>query len=118
MDQSRCAKLVADDGRAVSFHRCRGRAIVTRDGRPYCGLHDPVDGRVAQARRAREAQWDAESAEDEAVQKEARRWGRRLGVRGAEAYFLVGFGARRSAYQRSLVISFDEAEKLVARLKK
>jgi hypothetical protein len=49
-------------------YRCSRKAVVRRDGRGYCKIHDPV---VKAARRtAREAKWDAKDAvrkiEDEA----------------------------------------------------
>jgi hypothetical protein len=48
---------------------CGRNAIVTRDGRSYCGVHDP--DRLAIRRRANEARWRAENeARDTIIAKE------------------------------------------------
>jgi hypothetical protein len=41
-----------------SLHRCSRRSKVERNGKHYCGIHDPV--RVAEKDAARKAKWDAE----------------------------------------------------------
>ncbi len=41
--ENRCSKMVPGEGRFGSFYpaRCRHRAKVERDGKPYCAIHDP-----------------------------------------------------------------------------
>lgn len=41
--------------------RCTKKVTVTRDGKPYCTIHDPE--RVSSARAARFAKWNAERTE-------------------------------------------------------
>ena len=38
---TRCIKQVSDGGRFVNLHQCNNTATVERDGKPYCGVHDP-----------------------------------------------------------------------------
>lgn len=38
--------------------RCQRKATIEREGKNYCGQHDPVA--VAKKRKEREAAWDAE----------------------------------------------------------
>jgi len=42
-------------------HPCTRNAKVLREGKPYCGTHDPVA--IADKRKAKHAQWDQEAKE-------------------------------------------------------
>lgn len=46
-----CSKTVPDGGRSVLFHKCTNRAIVMRDDKPYCGIHDPIAKKERAAKR-------------------------------------------------------------------
>jgi hypothetical protein len=37
-----CCEQVSDGGQWPRFHNCTRKAKVTRDGKEYCGVHDPV----------------------------------------------------------------------------
>ena len=51
-----CERVV---GPRVTVYQCRNRAKVERDGKPYCGIHDPE--RVAARRRAQDAHYAEKS---------------------------------------------------------
>jgi len=54
---AKCCKRVLSPSGFVG-HRCGKRAKVERNGKFYCGIHDPV---AVQAKRdARNAKWDAQ----------------------------------------------------------
>ena len=36
-----CCEQVRDQERWPRYHRCRFKAAVTREGKPYCRVHDP-----------------------------------------------------------------------------
>lgn len=91
--------------------QCNRRGRVERAGKPYCGQHDPEA--VKARHEARRKGWEARERQDEAVQVEARRLARRLGIKG-EAHFNAL--PRIGYYTRDLVISFKDAEKLIARI--
>ena len=54
MDNNRCSASV-HNGFGVSFHQCFNKARVTRDGKGFCVIHDPV---YVEARRKKlQAKW-------------------------------------------------------------
>ena len=56
----KCCEDVHNVGRSVSFHRCVSNAVVIRDKKPYCKIHDPVE--VKRRRDQRHAAFEAEQA--------------------------------------------------------
>ena len=63
MDNNRCSASVHNDV-GVSFHQCFRKAKVTRDGKGFCGIHDPVHVKAKDEKLR--AKW---KAEDEARRK-------------------------------------------------
>lgn len=57
-DAERCSKEVRSDGMGFHFHQCFSKAVVVRDGKPFCKLHDPLE--VEKKTLARQAKYDAE----------------------------------------------------------
>ncbi len=43
MDETRCSAQVSGEGQWGAFHphQCHKKAVVMRDGKPYCKVHDP-----------------------------------------------------------------------------
>ncbi len=60
-DLGRCLKMVPGKGPWAwqNAHQCGNKAIVSREGKNYCRIHDPEYIKAKQAER--EAKWDAES---------------------------------------------------------
>ena len=48
-----------------SFYGCSSKPKVERDGKHYCGIHDPV--RIAEKHATRNAKWEAENKAKELV---------------------------------------------------
>lgn len=73
------------------YHKqCTHVAKVTRDVKPYCGVHDPV---ARQAKRdAQDAKWRAEWAEKDKARDRAQRIAdaERAVIEAAEAWFSEG----------------------------
>jgi hypothetical protein len=59
IDNKRCTESVSEQGRWGCFHQhqCLRKGAVTRDGKLYCKIHDPVF--KAELRKSKEAKWDA-----------------------------------------------------------
>lgn len=78
---TKCCARVHASGGYVRGHQCGKAAKVVRDGKPYCGLHDPVAVKERRAKsyaewKEREAAKSAASAKAEAARAEmARRAG-------------------------------------------
>ncbi len=55
---NQCSKKVYPNDRMGSFHgyQCHFKAVVIREGKPYCKIHDPV--KVEEKRREREKGWE------------------------------------------------------------
>lgn len=64
----KCSERIHSGGYYQST--CSRNGKVERDGKWYCGQHDPVA--VEERRAARSRRWDEEDARREAVRKEAR----------------------------------------------
>lgn len=58
--EAQCIEHVYGRDRGSRGSPCGKLAKVERDGKPYCGTHDPV--RVAEKRAARDAEWEREQA--------------------------------------------------------
>jgi len=48
---------------SYSYYQCQRNASIIRNGKPYCGTHDPV--RRAEKRKARDEAWDARYRHEE-----------------------------------------------------
>lgn len=48
------------NGWGRNHYRCENKAKVERDGKPYCGVHDPEKRKKKDAER--KAEWDRQSA--------------------------------------------------------
>jgi hypothetical protein len=80
---------------------------VMRNGKPYCGQHDPE--RVAAARAVADAKYQAKSAAQEQVRLSAVKLADQLGV-GKPDYF--------GCYTGGIVLTAKEAQRLIARLER
>lgn len=93
-------------GPRVQSWTCQRAASVQRNGKWYCRQHDPV---VRKAKdEARRAEWDAKAKASDDIHAEAERIAERLGC-GVPHYGLNGI-------TRAIVVSFDEAERLIRQL--
>ena len=65
-NKEQCSIRVASAGTWGAFHphQCRKVAVVTREGKLYCKIHDPEY--IEAKREAREAEWDKEWTEKRA----------------------------------------------------
>lgn len=92
------------------FHTrlCTRNGTVRLGDKWYCGQHDPEAVKARHA--ARDEKYRIERTNEDAIQAEAKRLARQLGVK-AEVYW-----GSFSGHQRRLVISFEDCEKLAARL--
>jgi len=63
-----CRGSVHDDF-GVGFHQCMSKASVTRNGKPYCKLHDPL--RVEKRTEARHRKWQQEWTAKAETQRKA-----------------------------------------------
>lgn len=93
--------------------RCAKSATVWRSGKGYCAVHDPVR-RAAKTKEWHDA-FDAEQKASDATFNAARRIAKRLGC--GEPYFYApvrGIGR----YERAIVVSFDDVERLIKRLER
>ena len=66
--ETQCSEEVRDSGRWPSYHRCPKKAVVERDGKAYCKIHDPE---YIKAKNA--ALQDRLKAEGDALSKKWRR---------------------------------------------
>lgn len=74
MDQAeRCSQRVLGEGRWAAFntHQCSKKAVVERNGKKFCTIHDPErvkavrdknEAKWAEESRRRQAKWEWESA--------------------------------------------------------
>jgi uncharacterized Zn finger protein (UPF0148 family) len=65
-EKVKCSEIV----RTWPSGNCSRNAVVERDGKPYCTIHDPV--RVAEKRAERNRKWDEEWAAEKRVREEQR----------------------------------------------
>jgi len=84
---------------------CVNRAA---EGKGYCKIHDPVA--VQKRRDDSQRKYDAEVKHCEAIKVEGESLVCRLKVQGSPHYHW------KDGWQHSIVIPFDEAEKLIQRL--
>ncbi len=61
--KEQCCKDVRTQGTAIHYHPCPYKATVTRDGKHYCKIHDPVE--AAKRDKARDAKYTAQWARKE-----------------------------------------------------
>lgn len=116
LDKTRCVEAVHEEGRGVGFYQCLRKAIVQRDGHGYCRQHDPAA--VAARRKASELRWQERENANDATEREAKRLAALLGVNGRAEYYSHPTSLSKSGYLRNVVISFEDAEKLITRLGK
>ena len=103
--QHRCSVVVD----SPTGWKCSRHGVAERDGRWYCWQHDPE--RLDAQQRELRAQAKARKAEQQAIRDAARRlWALELPVAH------VHFDARTDEQTRHLVVSFADAERLIARL--
>lgn len=95
-------------GNAGHFYRCSNLAKVQRDGKWYCGIHDPEAIRRKQERRDAKIR-EREEARDLAL-SEAQARCHRLGM-GHPHYSHLGSGAGR--YTGGVVLTAEEADRLI-----
>ena len=64
-----CSKMISGDGPWGAFHqrKCSNKAVLERDGKPYCKIHDPEYRK--QKSIERKVRWDREREENKARQK-------------------------------------------------
>ena len=70
-EKHRCEEQIRDSGRCPSYHACGKTAKVQRDGKWYCGIHDPE--KVAERRKKQDDKWHAgmKAAREERRRREA-----------------------------------------------
>lgn len=91
-------------------HMCAKPATIERDGKWWCKAHDPEH--VKAKRASWHAKYQAEPASDEAIKARAQELAQALGLDGR-----ADTDARGWHYVERLVISFADAERLIARLR-
>ena len=94
-------------GTAWGGSRCSRKMKVMRNGKPYCGQHDPE--KVTAVRAAAEAKYQAKKAAQEQVRLSAAKLADQLGV-GKPDYF--------GCYTGGIVLTAEEAQRLIARLER
>lgn len=108
-DSTQCSAFIKY-GDSWHAPRCTRPGKVQRDGKWFCGVHNPV--RAEQRREKREAEWRARERRIDEIERHGKRLLRRLGVKGNIAW-VYGIGV-----VESITISFTEADKLARRLGK
>ena len=103
--KAQCSKRVYWD--AWHSHPCANKGTVERDGKPYCGVHDPQKVAARQARR--DASYLDAREEQDAKWKAADARARALG--GGMAFHDGPLG-----YTGGIVLSPEQADALIARL--
>ena len=106
-DKIRCEERIYEN---FYSSQCQKTAKVERNGKWYCGIHDPE--KVKARQDARQKKWEDKWARGKENQHQAEKLLKRLGVRGSAAY------QWKEGYIRAVQISFDELEKLLAKLGK
>lgn len=109
-DRVRCSRTVFGNGIGFGGSLCSRTMTIMRDGKPWCSLHDP--SAVAAKRVKQETKWKAEREAQEAVREAAIKLATELGVGRPEFSTLSG----RGRYTGSLVVSAEEARRLIERL--
>ena len=61
LDPTKCYKTIYSSDIFYSGHQCERKPVVTRDGRPYCKIHDPEYIKIKNAKW--QAKWDKKWAE-------------------------------------------------------
>lgn len=113
-DVTRCIEGVWPNERGSMEHQCLNKRGHGPDGL-YCRRHDPA---VVQAKRdSRKSVETAKRDRDESIKREAKRIATALGVK-AEAEYFMAARFRNCGYREALVVPFDEARALIARLRK
>jgi hypothetical protein len=105
-DRHRCSAVVD----SLTGRKCSRHGVAERDGRWYCRQHDSE--RLDAQQRERRTQAKAREAEQQAIRDAARRLCAALEFPVAH----VHFDARTDEQTRHLVVSFADAEQLIARL--
>ena len=91
-------------GTAWGGSRCSRKMKVMRNGKPYCGQHDPE--KVTAKNTARNAKWEAERAAHKQVRKSAQALANALGAGSPDG--VTG----------GIVLTAEEAQRLIARLER
>ena len=92
------------------FGRCCRRGVIYANGKYYCKQHDP--NAVAKRREEREKRFQQEEKRGDDLQRQAKKLLKQLGIKGE-----IEFSFLAKTYTDAIVISFDEAQKLIDRLK-
>ncbi len=66
MEKKRCSEIVFG-ANAFHQHACSNTGKIERDGKFYCGIHDPIA--VTARMNARNKKWDREWAEEDAARE-------------------------------------------------
>jgi hypothetical protein len=111
MTTRHCSKMVFTGLRHDwGGHGCTRKASIERDGKWWCRLHDPEV--MAKKSRERELAYENKQKTDREVQLEAGRLAAALGIDGEADY-----SSMHGCYVRRLVISFEDAQKLLERMR-
>ena len=111
-DTARCIEEVWERGRGARHYQCGAKRGHGPNGE-FCAQHNPE--KVKAKAQKREDASKARQAAEQAIHDEAAVLSKRLGVKGEPVYLWhVPFSAVK--YGRCLVISFEDAKKLAARL--
>lgn len=91
-------------------HQCRNRGVLGADGKLYCKIHDPVA--IKAKKDKKNAKFEAEMLANDAIREKAASLSESLEVDGKAEY-----SPFCNRVVKNLVISFSDAEKLIARIR-
>lgn len=72
-EKQRCCVMVYSGGYSISRYQCSKNASVERNGKHYCGIHDPVRKKEREEKKSaeRRAKWEASNKRYEKERAEA-----------------------------------------------
>ena len=111
-DPTRCVEQVWPNERGPIPYQCQRKRGYGPKGE-WCKQHDPT--RIARTQDEAQAQRKEREAASNAVRVEGKRLARALGVK-ADVEYREGAVRLEWVYRERLVISFNEARKLIARM--
>ena len=111
-DTTRCVEEVMEQGRGAMRSQCSRKRGHGPDGL-WCKQHNPEA--VKDKQMTWEARYNAMNLEGEEIKAEAKRIGKMLGV-PAGALYLWNARSMAVKYGRQVVISFEDALKLIAEM--
>ncbi len=111
--KQQCCKRIYDRSLIASRgYLCTRPASVERDSQWYCKTHDPEKAKQRdQARREKAAERNSIS---DCNESNGKRWCELLGA--GQPLYEYGQGTYMGSYQRKIVLTFEEAELIAARL--